>query len=249
MVYPITTTEPTRIVIKLPALQKEIEIAQDWLVSRDAIVAKAAAITKIESNAAYDEASFLLSQITKASNAMEDMRKQLSKPFTAAASCIKDAADEARQPLEDIKAALKSALAAYAEAQRKAQEAERKRIEAEQRAEIERQHAEQEAQRVAAEELGVEESPEEKVFTPVVTVPAPTIQAPRSSAARIVEKITWSIVDEDKVPRGFMIVDPRRINDHVRTHGDHIKQSTKDGQGSTLIPGIKFEITTDVSAR
>lgn len=242
------TQAPQRILIKLPALQQQIEIAPDWVTQRNEIVSRAAAVGEITTNPQYEEGSFLLSQITKASNAMEDMRKKMAKPFTAAASCIKEAADEARKPLEDAKSMLKASLAAFAEAQRLAQEEERRRIEAEQRKEIERQLAEQEAKRQAEADLGVEPE-EEAVFTPEVTAPAPVVQMPRSSAARIVERVTWKIVDEDLVPRGYMIVDPRRVNDHIRQHGDLIKQKTKDGQGSTLIPGIEFEIQTDVSAR
>lgn len=234
--------EPGRMVIRLPALQREVEISKDWLLERNALVAKSQEIKTITANGQFEAASFVLSQITKVSNSLETMRKQLAKPFQDAAACVKDASDKARDPLEQEKTRLKALLGTYAEEQRKAQEAERRRIEEEQRRQIEQQAAE----RAAQEDLGIAQ---DEVFTPAVTAPAPVVQMPKSSAVRTVERVAWTVVNEDAVPRGYMIVDPRKVNDHVREHGDFIKAQVKDGAGETLVPGIKFTIETTVAAR
>lgn len=239
----VAVATPKRIVIKLPEVRQEIEISPAWIAERDAITAQSASVTAITTQEGFEAASQLLSKVTKISNALEEQRTKLSRPFNEAAKLIKAGADHAREPLEAEKSRLKRLLGAYAEEQRRAQEEERRRIEEEQRRQIE----EQAAQRQAQEELGVAD--EATVFAPVVSTPEPVVVAARSSSARVVERVAWSLLDEDKVPRGFMVLDERKVSQHAREQKDMIMRLVKDGQGEQIVPGIKFVIETDVAAR
>ena len=228
------------IAIKLPPIPASVTIEGAWVAERDAIISISSAFLSIPNNATFTEATNALARITKHSNALEAQRKVLAQPFNDAASFIKQAADNARKALEDEKTRLKKLLGDYAEAERKRVDEERREAERKHREAIEAQVAANQA----ADDLGLPPA------APIVE-PPPTYIAPAatSSAARVVERVEWEIVNVDDVPRAFCMVDDRLVNAYKRDNGEAIKQHIKAGNGTGLIPGIKFVIRTDVAAR
>ncbi len=236
-------------VIKLPALDNQIEIAPDWIAARDEIVAAAAVVKTIEHDADFRAAGDILRKLTKTSNAMEAFRKQYAEPYAEAVKIIKGAADTAREPLERAKARIQQALNRYAEEQQRKAEAERKRIEEEQRRAVEAQLAEQERARKEAEELGLDEPEPLEPVAPVAELPA--VQAPHAEAVRVQTDVSWEVTDEERVDRAFMAVDPRKVNEWVRANKERIIEAIKEdaGQGAKLLAGIKLEVKTKVISR
>lgn len=239
-----TAVQPYKpIIIRLPALMQEIQLSSEWIVNRNKLVAESAGVEVVADQASYDGACKMLSDLTKLSNALESMRKKLAEPFREADKTIKSAADHAREPLEAEKERLKQLTAKYAEEQRKAAAAERERIEAEQRMQIEAQLA----KRQDEIELGL--AGEEETFQPKIETIAPVVEAPRSVAARVIERVVWECVNEDVVPRNYLALDPRKVNEYVRRNGDWLKQMIADGKGAKMVDGLVFAIKTDVAAR
>jgi hypothetical protein len=234
--------------VKLPNVTKEITISEKWLVARDELLKRSKAIKAVEGQEDFETACELQNQVTKTSNKLESMRKDISKPFADAQKLIKAAADKAREPLEGEKSRLKNLTGAYAEKQRQAQLAEQRRIEKEQREAAEKQLAEQRKEQEALDALGIEEEPEQPEPEITVPEPEPTVLAPQSDAARVVTSVEWDLVNEPQVPRAFMSFDPRKVNEYKRSHNESLKKRLEDdpASGNQIVPGIVFRIKTDV---
>ena len=236
-------------VIKLPALNSEIEIAPDWIAARDQIVAEASGLVSVKDDSAFKLAGDMLRKITKTSNAMEAFRKQYAEPYAEAVKIIKGAADTAREPLEKAKARVQMMLNRYAEEQQRRAEEERKRIEEEQRRQIEAQLAAQEKARQEAETLGLDE-PEPQEVALVVEL-ATVVEQPRADSVRVQTDVAWTLADEEKVDRAFLTIDSRKVNEYVRANKDRIAKAIKDdpAQADKIAPGLVFEIKTKVISR
>jgi len=143
------------------------------------------------------------------------------------------------QPLIEAEMIVKPLIASYmAELARKRREAE----EATRRAEEERRR--KEAERIAAavdeseadgDVSGIAEilSEDEPEIKPVEYVPAPKLEG---TSIRKIWK--WKVVDIDKIPREYLIVNPNMISAEMR-----------DKKGETNIPGIQVYSEDSVSTR
>lgn len=227
-------TENTNI-IRLPKLDTEITISRDWIAERDKLVMQAKPLATIDSDGDYSMAGEVLSQITKTSNAMEKFRKDYSQPYLEAQRAIKRGADDAREPLEECKRSVQSAMSKYQAEQRRKAEEERKRIEAERQAEIEKQIAE-------ADALGLEPEIEEPE-------PLPVVAAPRSNAVRVQKVITWEVVDEEQVPANLKAVDSVKVNGYKSMNKDRIFTKAESGGGEFVCLGIKWKVEDKIIAR
>ena len=232
------------VVIKLPAFQREIAIPAEWLAKRDALIAKAAAVV-VTTKAEYDYATAILAEITSEDNAIEKKRLAFTKPFNDAAKDIKAKVDEACQGLRDNKARLKEISGAWymqdqARIRREAAEAdriERERVEAE--------LAKAQAEADAAEALGFEALP-----PPVVEEKATPVElAPTNAHTRVPMRVSFELVDEAKVPRSFLMFDPRKANEYIRKNKEDIQKRVEDGEADVIVAGLRFTVKPDVQGR
>lgn len=227
------------IVIRLPDVEKEVTISPDWVTTRDQNVEWAKEFTAIEDPQTYEKAANCLKVLTKNSNAMEKFRKEYAKPYRQADKTIKKAADTAREPLESEKKRIQGLLNAYAEEQRKKREEEEKRIEAERQKKIEEQQAQAEIDKeLFGEETEIiEPEQEEKPETP----------APKADATRTVRNITFTVVNENELPRSFLAPDEKAIRKWKNENKERIEDALKNSR--QIIPGVEFKIETKVIAR
>lgn len=223
----------------------EITIRSEWFVIRDALLKDAEAITAIEDDKAFNTAGQLLNALTKHSNGLEKIRKELSKPYTDAGKLIKQISDEARQSLEEWKEKLqREYLNPYARRKAEEAEAERRRVEEQVRKEAERIIAEQEELR---ELFGDDEIPVQEV---IVQQEALTVkEKPENDSVRIIERTVWELVDEKEVPPLFFVFDPHKVNEYLREHKDLITEKIKANPEAVIVPGIIFRIETQVTGR
>lgn len=233
------------LIVPIPDLVPEIKIDGAWLTKRDQLVERGKLFATIKTPVDFDVAGDILKDITKSSNELETMRKDLAKPFNEAAKQIKQVADKARDPLEITKRLLKSSLSSYATEQRRKAEEEQRRIEAAEREAAEKAAAEQEK----LKELGMVEE-DEPVQVPVTPPVQPQVQAPRSSSAKITERVTWDAVDLENIPEQYKSFDAKKLNGWLAMNKDVVKQKLKAGSdGTDIVAGIKFKIDTQVSSR
>jgi len=233
----------TALVVKLPALAGEVEIAADWRARRDEIVSAAAAIQKVESQREFELAEDMAAQATKHSNALEKVRKSLSDPFRRAAEKIKAASDQERAPLETTKSALRRMTEPYAQEQRRRAAEEARRIEAEKQAEIEKQLAAREVE----EELGLADAQE--VFEPVEPDIPATIMPAVADTTASVDRIEWDLVNLDAVPRMFLMLDPRKVNDWRTRYKEDITAKLEGDPAAEILPGIRFRLELRLRSR
>ncbi len=225
--------------LALPKMGGAIAINAEWIAQRDALVSAASGII-VENDMQYGVACDLLNKITKCSSGMEKLRKELTEPYLSAQSKIKQLADDARVPLEKAKDALQRKLSPYAKAQRKREHEERlaaERAAAEESARIAAENAE-------AKEILGESAPAQEV----VHVVAPVERRAVSGAAKVVTRIEWSVVDIERVPRAFLMVDPRLVNQFRDAHAELITKQIEDNGGCDAVPGIAFKLETKVQS-
>ncbi len=229
----------TALTIKLPDVTSEITLSATWLEHRDALVADAQQIKGIENQATYDAAADLLRKVTKSSNELEKIRKDLDKPFRDAASLIKETADKARQPLETVKASLQRVMADFAREQQRKADEERRKLEEAQRREAE----EAAARHQELVEAGIVED-DAPINVPEVKPAVPITEAPKASGIRMIERIAYTITDDDKVASMFRTTDERKINAWRDMNADRIKKAIKDNGDKPVefSPGIEFRI-------
>lgn len=230
-------SKEVQLAVKVPQLPSTIEIDPKWTNERDALVAKSAELTSIDGQQELDLAGSILYNITKASAAMETMRKQLAKPFRETDKKIKAIADKAREPLETEKVRLKALMADYAQNELEKVREQQRLVEEARRAEAERQVAD-------AVELGLD--PTEIQDVPVYVAPE---TKPAAASASFSEKITWSIDDEDAVARFLCSPDSKKINEYVRDNKDNLRACITDNNGNLSKFGVNFRIETTVKAR
>jgi hypothetical protein len=232
-------------VVKLPEISREIRLPDTWIAKRARSLETASAIKKVQDQITFDAASEALQHITKTSGELENERKKFTRPFTAGAKAIKKMCDDARDVLEQEKRRLKQLLAVYASEQARKAAEERRRAEDEARREAERKFAEQQAE----EDLFGESAATEKVIE-VAPAPEPTIEEARSSSSRVIRRLVWQIEDAEEIPRAFLMVDDRKVNQYMRETKESMMKLLEDGKdGRTFIAGIRFEIKTDVAVR
>ena len=233
------------LIIRLPKFAEQISIRKEWIEQRDSLIRLADEIKSVESQKDFEFGSEILRNITKVSNSLEKMRKDLTDPFENAKRVIKQKSDEARSSLEKKKTELQSKLATYVENQRKKAEEEKRRNEEKQRAEIEQQLADKEA----LEEAGLVDK--NKEFVPQVTTFASEIQAATSSDVRVQQDVEWDLLDETKIPGVFKTFDPRKVNAWLKDNKARILISLKENpdSGKEFIPGIIFKPKTKVIGR
>lgn len=231
--------------LTVPQFDKQIAIDSTWIQERAKLLSHASELPTVATASQFEEASSLLRDITKCSNALESQRKLLAKPFREMDEQIKKMADEARAPLETVKAKLQSAIGAYSLAERRKAEEESAAREKAERERIEKELAEH-AQAVAA---GLEEADAEFKPSEPVAVAQPIAAPPKSSSVAITETLEWEVVDADKVDPSLMVVDSVKVNAWKKLNSDRLWAALRDNPPRQLCAGIKFRIETKVKSR
>lgn len=208
---------------------------------RNETVVSAQGLATVGTALEFQEAGALLQRITRVSNTLEEMRKDLGKPFRNADKLIKTASDKAREPLEAEKTRIKALIETYAAAERRRVAVENHQREEAQQRQIEAQLSQQQA----GEEAGLE--PPVVMECPTQTMPASAV--PRSDAVRIGEAVEFDLMNEDAIPRAFLIFDPRKAQQYCRENKDEIKARVGNGEAEEIVPGLRFRVRTTVAGR
>ena len=232
--------------VKLPDFGREIALPSDWIEKRERALIESTKIKTVSTQAEYEMASEALSRVTRCSNGLEKQRAAFGKPFNEIVRKIKKMCDAARFGLEHEKKRVKRLLSDYvAEQERKKREAQAQ-AEAKARREAERQFAEQQARE--EETPSIFDEPPEPIK--VETEPAPVVEEARSSASRVTKRIVWELEDLEQVPRAFLMLDSRKVNEWLRMQKDAVRDGIEKGSdGRQYVAGIRFELVTDVSGR
>ena len=196
-----------------PAFPACIDIGDAWLVERDRLVTSATKISKISSQDEFNEAESVLAKITSTSNKAEKARMDFSKPLNDFTKDVKAMADRARMPLENEKGRIKKMMADYITLKEK-----------EAQAELERK-----ASIAAASSFGRAEE------TANFAIANEEVSRTRSSVRKV---WTFEIVEPDKIPREFLMVNEPAIRDYA--------QKNKE---MASMPGVIFKEETRVQSR
>jgi len=238
-----TATKETGLTVALPGTLGEVSIRGEWIASRDEILSRSTAIKEVSDDDGYESAGECLKSVTKSSNALEAMRKDITSPFLDAQKKIKAVADKERSKLESEKKRLKGMMGVHMEAVRKRQAKERARQEAEAQAEIQRQIAEHEAEIEAG--LIDDDADLDIVELPTVEIE----DEPTSYDTKTVKTVTYEVVDVAAVPREFCVVDKGKLRAYLNANREEIKKTLEQKKTHEFIPGVEFRIEENISAR
>jgi hypothetical protein len=227
--------------IKLPEVPSEMTIRKNWFGVRNDLIAETLKLGKINSKSGFFKGAELLKRLTSLGNELESLRKKLGQPFNQAAKIIKKTADEALEPLEARKNELREQLNQYAETyQEQKQSRDSEVLE-----EIERHKKEQEnLNRIAQDEF----DSETEILEPEIFSEAEDL---KSDFVSIKSRIKFETVDQLEIPRAFLSVDTRKIQTWINKHNQEIREAFKENTqyAEMMIPGLKLELKTEVSAR
>ncbi len=169
------------------------------------IVNKAEKLTLIKTDEDVTKATEVLVKIKDQIKAYEDERQEYTKPINETLRKLNARFKELTEPLRNGERILKDAIVEY-------------------RAIKEEKRAEQEAKlqkKNGNTDIVVESS-------------LPDIVESKSGETRITRRWVFEVIDENKIPRGWLTIDERKIN-------DAIKEGVRD------IPGLKIFQKEDIS--
>jgi len=236
-------TESNALIEQLPKMPGQLEVSAEWLERREELLAEVKGIV-VEDEKQFYVATDLQAALTKHSNTLEKVRKELAKPFQEAARKIKQLVDKEREPLEAAKTELKKKNAEYAEEQRKIEQKEREEAEAKAREEAEKKLAEQEMESVLFGGDG-EEAPEPE---PIEVETEHVQRRAVSRSARVIKNVEIVSVDEARLPRAFFSFDEGKLKRFIRDSKDDLISQLEEDPYGEYIEGVKLKITTDVRA-
>lgn len=202
------------------------------------IITKANAV-KITNDEELNFAAEFLGDLKGEIKSVEETRKTFVKPFQNATKRLNDAFKIRLEPLQKVEIQLKGKVKAYTDEQaRKADE--KARLAKEEQAQREKDAAEKiKAAEKAGDEEALKEAQEEKasIENEVVAVEA-TKTSVRTESGLVSQRKVWKfeVVDEEKIPREFLTIDEKKINQAIR-------------DGAREIAGIKIFQDTQISVR
>ena len=189
----------------------------------------------------YEGTARAIRDIKNKYNALDAMRKTITKPLDEAKKKVMELFNQPLDMLSQAEKILKQAMIAYAGEQEQKAKAEQKRLQELADKEAERQKKALEARIATAEAKGnvdkVEElrlQQEQIVAMPVAVLSS--IETPKGASYR--EQWSAEVVDISLVPREYMVVNQQAL--------DKIAMATK---GTIQIPGVKFVSKTIMSSR
>lgn len=214
------------------------DVLTPWLAERDALVARADAITAVTCDSELEDAGAVQTAISKAVKKLEAERKAVTAPLDEAKKQVMAQEKKLAAPLNERLAVLKSLTSAYAtECARRIEEERRRREEEERRA------AEAAVAAEDADPFGFNASPDGQSF-PAQPSPVPIPAMPRTSSNRMVERWDFAITDANAVPRELCSPDEKKIRALLA-----VKKSEGYKADQILINGIKISATVQVQSR
>lgn len=212
----------------------------DWMATRDQLLRQAEAVTTVRCQDDLERAGALQSALSKHEKALHRHRLGLTRLLDDAK---KQLICKERELCSDIvveKERLRLANSAYATAL--AEEAKRKAavLEARRRMAIEAQVARQQENESKAKRFFGRDA---TVHAPVIPPPPATVvtNTVTSNANRMVKRIRFDVVDESRVPREYLTVDPKKIRAAV---------NYRKKLGMALeIPGVRIWEDVDVQSK
>ena len=191
-------------------------------------VVQAAEGVTVSSEKGMEEATDILSWVSKAKKQVEDKRKFLVKPLNDHVKAINEMFKGYMAPLEQADAMLRKKVIIYRQEQERIRREEEDRLRKE--AEAERKRMEKQAKKE-----GVAPPPPPPPVAPSMPEQAKTTYSGMGSVST---KMVWDfeIVDENKVPRNFMIANEKAIRAAVKA-------------GVRNIPGVKVFQKEELAVR
>jgi len=219
----------------MAAQLQEVELEQQALTWPE----KARSI-KVVDQQTYNQAATVLIDIATLKKQIVEHHKPIKDSAFAAHKAAVAAEKRLLDPLEEASGIIKRGIGVFE------QEQERIRLEAQRKAEEEASRLEEEARlklAVQAEEMGAtEETITEIVNTPIPLqrpVVAPSFQRTTGVSTSRKPVYKWRVIDEKKIPREFLMIDPVKVNGIVRAMGS-----------ATNIAGIQvYEDLPNISVR
>lgn len=216
---------------------------------------------KVSDNTAANDAVETGKQIKEYQKKIETLRKELVGPLNEQVKEINDYAKKISYPLNSVESHLKTELSKFADAQEKIRqeeraklqamrEAEQKRIEAEKQELFAKLKAEADISKTSVEDLSIlviNEKKESEYREANKEIKAQEKEIEATAIKGVKRPWKAEVIDELKVPREYMIVDMRRINEAVRAGvrdipGVTIFQETSISFGKTTAVPIAAQI-------
>lgn len=211
------------------------DFESSWLADRNDLLARAASIATVDSDAALETAGEIQTAISKAIKKLEAERKRVTLPLDEVKKQIMAQEKKLAAPLNAELTRIKSMTSAYA-------------TECARRIEEERRRRELEERRAAEAALVAEENP---FAAPpcadaqiAVAQPLPIPAMPKTSANRMVERWDFVITDANAVPRELCSPDEKKIRAFLAARK---AEGYKADQLS--VKGLKISATVQVQSR
>lgn len=198
--------------------------------------AKAAEIV-VDSQGSFESASLLLVGIKRIRRTIAETFDSPIKQAHLAHKEMVAAKKKHDGPLDWVERIVKGKLGVYSQQQERIAREEQQEKEREAReAEETRRLAEAEA----LEKEGRTEEADQVIEQPIVVAVAPAVPKPKAAGISTTKHYSFAIEDYDAIPRQYMMPNEKLIGQIVRAQHEAAEK---------LIPGIKVNVTTSVSAR
>ena len=184
---------------------------------------------KIDSKESMQFASNVLGEVKVRINRLDELKKELTKPFADAVRGANNWFKSQQEPFKTMEMKIKTEMTVYVEAEeRKAAKMWAEAEEERKRLEVEREKKVKEAEKAG--------EPEPEPLPEVIPEEVKKISVQTVHGKVITKKIwTYDVVDIEKVPREFLTFDRAKITNAVRS-------------GEREIPGVKIYQKTSISA-
>lgn len=212
----------------------ELQPEQEAIVKKAEETALQVSTFRITNQQEYSTAGEYLKSVKGASKQIEDLRMSMTRPLDDSKRRIMDFFRRPLEILSKAEDALKRGILTYQQEQERIRREQEARLQAE--AERKRQEALKKAEAARAEGKDTKaDKYEEKANGIVAPVLAPTVE----KVSGVTTKKTWKfeILDENLIPRQYLIPDLVTIGKQVRAAGSTIK-----------IPGIRIYEEETISA-
>lgn len=205
----------------------------EWIEERDELLGIIEKVKSVDTDNDLKQSGKLQTRASKHLKKLEEERKKVKAPITAAGKLVDGYAKELREDLESEIARIKKLNGDYATKKAEEAEAERRRIADEEAAKA----AEQTNHPTLFGGMEVEMEPQE-IIRPVEPLPTGKVSTGANAMVKVWE---FEIVNAKAIPRDFLSVDQSKIRNYMN-------YKTKMGE-TPEIPGICFSSRVDVRSR
>ena len=182
----------------------------------------------ISNQTELEEAAFVLKEIKGRQKRVKEIFGPIKDKTHKAWKEVCDQENGYLNPLKQAESFLKNKMSVYQTEQDRIRREEEKRLQEEARKKEETRRKEQ-----------VEKTGDKSILEKPIIVAQVKVQAPeRPKGTSFIEKWNFKIVDPDKIPKEFLVIDEKSIASIVRVK-----------KGNTNIPGVEVYMTKEVRQR